>query len=667
MAPPPHGSGVSSAVVAGSGVAAGGATPAACDEKPDASERGRALASLADGKGRATIRLFEAAIRARPEDLASQALLIAATARQERFSLESENALANVRPIDLEPPTKASFAANGVDPRPGAADVKLKKASEAKNLIVDDADWFKKHDLKNPWVRPGPSDVPEHLPRLLFGGRINQLFDHGDHQIGVYGASLVVAAEGKAPLVFTLKQSVGAAIRFAQLVGTTLVVAMNTFAALQPESIVAAYDARSGALRWSSEPGVTTAETFAVTRDHLVTGSGGSAAPDFVWLLDLVTGKTLSKLPVKTAATYLLPKGDRVFVRAYDVDYEFSFSSSPAPALAPVLPDAIAKDRALSEASRCALGAAVAATDARDVPRLKEAIRALATARTDRTISSSFEGALRFLEQQAKIPALDLTVSAPVRLPEPSWDQQTVTPAQPSPPPDAKPKLVKTKSASANPSALIMRRGTYHPSKPWPIAPVEQGALPPGARRDIPTHYGLESLGAIIPSEDRLLLVYGGRYVAITKDTKTEAVFDLESFRHPPKVNPQWKEFAVGDVTFALTSGDVLYVANGGGSYAREMFGKKAFMSAISISTKKLLWRSAPLVHGGGPFALWKEYLVTGYGFTDEPDNLFLIRRDNGVTAAKLPLDSGPDEILVTGDVANVTAYSHTYEIALSR
>ena len=65
---------------------------------------------------------------------------------------------------------------------------------------------------------------------------------------------------------------------------------------------------------------------------------------------------------------------------------------------------------------------------------------------------------------------------------------------------------------------------------------------------------------------------------------------------------------------------DTLYVCNGGGSYAREVSGKKGFVTAIDLATGVLRWRSDPLVCNAATFAIAGDYLITGYGFTDESD-----------------------------------------------
>lgn len=105
-------------------------------------------------------------------------------------------------------------------------------------------------------------------------------------------------------------------------------------------------------------------------------------------------------------------------------------------------------------------------------------------------------------------------------------------------------------------------------------------------------------------------------------------------------------------------------MCNGGGSYAREVFGKKGFVTAIELATGALRWRSDPL-RCNATFVVAGEYLVTGYGFTDEPDYLFLLRMRDGTTVAREKLDSGPDQITLDGNRVHVEAYAHSYDFEL--
>jgi hypothetical protein len=95
------------------------------------------------------------------------------------------------------------------------------------------------------------------------------------------------------------------------------------------------------------------------------------------------------------------------------------------------------------------------------------------------------------------------------------------------------------------------------------------------------------------------------------------------------------------------------------------MGGTKGFVSAIDLKSGELLWRSQPLVHGGGAFAFFKGFIVTGYGFTDEPDNVFLLRKDTGEVVHKVPVKSAPGSITIAGNIATVETYDAVHEIEI--
>jgi hypothetical protein len=55
----------------------------------------------------------------------------------------------------------------------------------------------------------------------------------------------------------------------------------------------------------------------------------------------------------------------------------------------------------------------------------------------------------------------------------------------------------------------------------------------------------------------------------------------------------------------------------------------------VDPATKSVIWRSKPLV-SNNVFLVRGRYLVTGYGFTGEPDALFVVRRSDGSVVDKL-------------------------------
>jgi outer membrane protein assembly factor BamB len=665
-----------SIVVVGSRAAAQ-AAPACVPPAPAAAaDRDRATELLADFP-LAAAELLDRVVHERPQDVAAEMLLEAALAGARA---RRDDAAARLpAPVTLAPLqlAEAELPAHKVRVDPGPAPLRLVKQSSRRNRIVDYGDWFARNGLPPPSAFP--LGAPEYVPSSVGGYAIGRVYGHRDHAVAAYGeAYLAVVATGKQPRVFDLSrvraEIPSLQVNYAQLAGGTLLVQLShpgyASATAGRTGYVAAFAVDTGALAWQSAPLAANAENFVITGDVLLTGYGFTAEPDFVYVLDLQSGRVLGKTSVQDAPSYLVRKDDRLYVRTYGMDYVFRLvvtrpePEPPAPALATVKPREVNAPRGAPAGPElaCFLRAAAAAVDARDPVALEAAHRALAARSAHRTLTDALGAKLAWVKKARAGQVLDLWTVAPQRLPAPPFARKLFAPtralSQQRPP-----KLLQLAVAAADPARALAKEA-YRPGAPVFIAPVDEGALPPGARRDLPTHYGRTSLRAIIPSGERLLLVYGGSYLAVVHGTAVERIFDLDGFRHPPRAKPAYKEFAIQNVTFAQVEGDTLYVCNGGGSYARDVYGKKGFLSAIDIASGQLRWRSDPLVCNA-TFAVYGEYLITGYGFTAEPDYVFLLRLGDGKRLARLPLKSGPDTVTLDGSRVHIETYAHSYAFEL--
>lgn len=197
---------------------------------------------------------------------------------------------------------------------------------------------------------------------------------------------------------------------------------------------------------------------------------------------------------------------------------------------------------------------------------------------------------------------------------------------------------------------------------------------------EIPLSYGTFPLTRAIDSPPYVVAIYAGRIVAVFdgKD-HVKALFDLASYVHPPadrvgravvgkaslttESGTETADLTVAthtvtlDMRFALASEGALYVQHANRGYAKESAGQTAYISAIDLETGTLSWRSAPLVANGNGFALVRGAVVCGYGFTAEPDFLYVLDRASGATKQKIPLRTGPEEIVSKENAVFVRAY----------
>jgi hypothetical protein len=185
--------------------------------------------------------------------------------------------------------------------------------------------------------------------------------------------------------------------------------------------------------------------------------------------------------------------------------------------------------------------------------------------------------------------------------------------------------------------------------------PPEPPAPPPWAPR---AFRGKRLQLAIRQQPGLVFLVYGrdgssGRYL-VGADARTRRLryaFDFVKFAQPPSGG--WFE----EVTWAREADGVLYVENTHLTFADATKRRNAYISAIDLKTRKTLWRSAALVANARTFVLTEDLIVCGYGFTSEPDFLYLLDRRKGRVVDRLPVASAPEVIKLRGDRLHVRTY----------
>ncbi|HTN90325.1 MAG TPA: hypothetical protein VL242_41905, partial [Sorangium sp.] len=254
---------------------------------------------------------------------------------------------------------------------------------------------------------------------------------------------------------------------------------------------------------------------------------------------------------------------------------------------------------------------------------------------------------------------------SPVKLAPPPFAQTLVRPAPAGS--SAAPRLVKVteqKNTITDEAEWFARNGLSLPVLQVPTGP-RSGARP--LPSFVPTRYGNQELVKAIDHGDHLALFYGpsfaeARFVAILDAAhRVVAFFDFESFLEPPAFAPKEAEFVRGHVGWAVAKDGVLYVSSGHRTYAASSKGKNAYLSALDLATGQLLWQSAPLVCNAENFVLRGDHLLCGYGFTAEPDFLYVLERATGKVVSKLPMKSGPEFLVEKEGKLFVRTYDTDY------
>jgi len=119
-------------------------------------------------------------------------------------------------------------------------------------------------------------------------------------------------------------------------------------------------------------------------------------------------------------------------------------------------------------------------------------------------------------------------------------------------------------------------------------------------------------------------------------------------------------------VRWAQIVDHILYVSVGHNGYASEEPWSN-YMVAIDLNSNDVLWRSAPLVSNASNFKIVGDTIICGYGFTQEPDYIYLLNRYTGDVVSSIPVNSAPAQFEVVDNTLYVATYNTAYEFSINR
>lgn len=196
-----------------------------------------------------------------------------------------------------------------------------------------------------------------------------------------------------------------------------------------------------------------------------------------------------------------------------------------------------------------------------------------------------------------------------------------------------------------------------------PHLPTWSGSVV-GTGDPLPAHVPIglagHSLSEAIRGADHDIAIYsatGGRrneaVVVLDPFGDSLGAFEISAWPHDQEI--QWAQQQEG----------VLYLCTYHMGYASTTGGRNAFLTAIELGRGELLWQSEPLVCNSHDFLLRDGWIISGYGFTAEPDFLFVLDMKTGEVVQRKKLASGPEVILEQGGTLYVRTYDRDYEFTL--
>ncbi len=235
---------------------------------------------------------------------------------------------ANLKVADLKMPPWEYVNNTG---RPVSTTVDITLASKTPNGVTDDYSWFSNLGID----RPDPFNFDD-------GAYSYHLYGLDDAGYEWYPYMMDITDLNTGEKLYTLDFSqyykpdyfapgegayVEESIHWATIRNDILYVSNyhNTYASSAPHNgYITALDLNDNfKVLWRTEPLTCNSDNFVIVDDAIICGYGFTAEDDFVYVLDLSTGKRVSTTKVKTGPDWFYADGQHLYVRCYDTDYVF--------------------------------------------------------------------------------------------------------------------------------------------------------------------------------------------------------------------------------------------------------------------------------------------------------------------------------------------------------
>lgn len=161
---------------------------------------------------------------------------------------------------------------------------------------------------------------------------------------------------------------------------------------------------------------------------------------------------------------------------------------------------------------------------------------------------------------------------------------------------------------------------------------------------------------------------YSEGYVLNIYNAKTMELkysLDFSAYRYSPQYIKADYDFIQQRINWATIKGGVLYVSHSHSTYAKSSKNMNGYITAIKLSDKSVLWRTKALVSNANNFLMVGNVLITGYGFTDEPDYLYQIDSNTGKVLNKQLLKSAASYLIKKGKYIYVHTYNTDYKFEI--
>lgn len=146
--------------------------------------------------------------------------------------------------------------------------------------------------------------------------------------------------------------------------------------------------------------------------------------------------------------------------------------------------------------------------------------------------------------------------------------------------------------------------------------------------------------------------------VSNLEETVTYGNYVFSDFRNPPDTNlsSSFSDVTDMEILYAEAEDGILYAELGHRTYASAQ-PHTGYLVAVDLETGEVLWRSKDQVASANDILILEDTIITGYGFTDEKDYIYILDKKTGEVVDSYPVDTAPDYLMKD----NQTLYCITY------
>lgn len=155
---------------------------------------------------------------------------------------------------------------------------------------------------------------------------------------------------------------------------------------------------------------------------------------------------------------------------------------------------------------------------------------------------------------------------------------------------------------------------------------------------------------------------YPATQITLRDDEGNAKTFDFAQFVTAPDKDHSnlFSDLTDEYIHYALEDEGVLYVNIGHNTYASAA-PSTGYMIAVDMNDGSVLWMSEPQVANGSSFVKIYGNIVCGYGFTDEPDYIYILDAGDGHTVRRISVKTAPDYLALLGNYLYVSCYDTGY------